>query len=123
VRPIVATAEPIARFMLLCLWHALPHSVCRVRPRIDQRVRVRRTGQEKSESRANTASTLTVAGVGIFIADSLVETDRECLLAWFQRLARAAGNQDVDRPMGCQVDARPADGVDAARYDRNHPFL
>ncbi len=38
---------------------------------------------------------LAAAGVGCFVADWLVETDREYLLAMFPRLARAAEKQDV----------------------------
>jgi hypothetical protein len=38
---------------------------------------------------------LAVAGVGAFVADSLVVTDREYLLGLFPRLARAAEKQDV----------------------------
>jgi len=38
---------------------------------------------------------LGVAGVGAFLADSLVATDREYLLELFPRLARAAERQDV----------------------------
>lgn len=38
---------------------------------------------------------LAIAGVGAFVADSLVVTDREYLLALFPRLARAAEKQDV----------------------------
>jgi hypothetical protein len=38
---------------------------------------------------------LAAAGVGCFVADSLVETDREHLLALFPRLAHAAEKQDV----------------------------
>ena len=38
---------------------------------------------------------LAAVGVGCFVADSLVETDREYLLALFPRLALAAEKQDV----------------------------
>ncbi len=38
---------------------------------------------------------LAAAGVGCFVSDWLVETDREYLLAFFPRLARAAEKQDV----------------------------
>ena len=38
---------------------------------------------------------LAVAGIGVFVADVLVETDRVCLLALFPRLAHAAERQDV----------------------------
>ena len=41
------------------------------------------------------AALLAVAGAGAFVADSLVETDREHLLALFPRLAHAAEKQDV----------------------------
>ena len=42
---------------------------------------------------------LAAAGVGAFVADSLVETDREYLLALFPRLARAAEKQEVSTIM------------------------
>ena len=42
---------------------------------------------------------LAAAGVGAFVADSLVETDREYLLALFSRLARAAEKQEVSTIM------------------------
>jgi hypothetical protein len=38
---------------------------------------------------------LALGGVGAFVVDTLVETDREHLLAMFPRLARAAEKQDV----------------------------
>lgn len=41
------------------------------------------------------AAALAIAGVGAFVADSIVVTDREYLLALFPRLARAAEKQDV----------------------------
>ena len=41
------------------------------------------------------ATFLAILGVAAFVADSLVVTDRECLLALFPRLASAAEKQDV----------------------------
>jgi hypothetical protein len=41
------------------------------------------------------AGLLAVVGVGCFVADRVIETDREYLLALFPRLARAAEKQDV----------------------------
>jgi hypothetical protein len=41
------------------------------------------------------AAALAIAGIAAFVADSLVVTDREYLLALFPRLAHAAENQDV----------------------------
>jgi hypothetical protein len=41
------------------------------------------------------AALLGVAGVGAFVADSLVVTDREYLVALFPRLARAAERQEI----------------------------
>ena len=40
-------------------------------------------------------SGLRIAGFGAFVADSLVETDREHLQTLFPRFARAAEKQDV----------------------------
>lgn len=42
-----------------------------------------------------TTALLALAGFGLLLADLLVETDREHLLAMFPRLARAAEKQDV----------------------------
>jgi hypothetical protein len=42
-----------------------------------------------------TAVVLVLAGVGAFVADRLVITDRESLQSLFPQLARAAENQDV----------------------------
>jgi hypothetical protein len=51
---------------------------------------------------------LAIAGVGAFVADSLVVTDREYLLALFPRLARAAEKQDVATIMAVlDPDLRP----------------
>jgi hypothetical protein len=51
---------------------------------------------------------LAAAGVGCFVADSLVETDREYLLALFPRLARAAEKQDLGTIMAAlDPDLRP----------------
>jgi hypothetical protein len=51
---------------------------------------------------------LATAGVGCFVADLLVETDREYLLALFPRLARAAEKQDVATIMAAlDPDLRP----------------
>lgn len=51
---------------------------------------------------------LAVAGGGAFVADSLVVTDREYLLALFPRLARAAERQDVATIMAAlDPDLRP----------------
>lgn len=41
------------------------------------------------------ATVIAVAGLGVFVTDSLVVTDREYLLAMFPRLANAAERQDV----------------------------
>jgi hypothetical protein len=55
-----------------------------------------------------TAILLATAGVGCFVADLLVETDREYLLALFPRLARAAEKQDVATIMASlDPDVRP----------------
>jgi hypothetical protein len=55
-----------------------------------------------------TAILLATAGVGCFVADLLVETDREYLLALFPRLARAAEKQDVATIMAAlDPDLRP----------------
>jgi hypothetical protein len=40
-----------------------------------------------------------LAGMGVFVADLLVETDREYLLEMFPRLARAAERQDISTIM------------------------
>jgi len=54
------------------------------------------------------AMLLATAGVGCFVADLLVETDREYLLALFPRLARAAEKQDVATIMAAlDPDLRP----------------
>jgi len=54
------------------------------------------------------AAALAVAGVAAFVADSLVVTDREYLLALFPRLARAAETQDVATIMAAlDPDLRP----------------
>ena len=54
------------------------------------------------------ATLLGMAGVGAFVADSLVVTDREYLLALFPRLARAAEKQDVATIMAAlDPDLRP----------------
>ena len=51
---------------------------------------------------------LGIAGVGAFVVDSLVQTDREYLLALFPRLARAAEKQDVTTIMAAlDPDLRP----------------
>jgi hypothetical protein len=51
---------------------------------------------------------LAIAGVGVFVVDSLVVTDREYLLALFPRLARAAEKQDVSAIMAAlDPDLRP----------------
>lgn len=41
------------------------------------------------------AALLAVVGVGCFVADRAIETDREYLVALFPRLARAAEKQDA----------------------------
>lgn len=54
------------------------------------------------------AALLAAGGVGCFVADSLVVTDREYLLALFPRLARAAEKQDVATIMAAlDPDLRP----------------
>lgn len=54
------------------------------------------------------AALLAAVGLGAFVADSLVETDREYLLALFPRLARAAEKQDVATIMAAlDPDLRP----------------
>ena len=54
------------------------------------------------------AALLAVAGVGSFVVDSLVATDRECLLALFPRLARAAEMQEIPTIMAAlDPDLRP----------------
>ena len=54
------------------------------------------------------AALLAMAGAGAFVADSLVETDREYLLALFPRLARAAEKQDTATIMAAlDPDLRP----------------
>jgi hypothetical protein len=54
------------------------------------------------------AALLGVVGVGAFVADSLVVTDREYLLSLFPRLARAAEKQDVATIMAAlDPDLRP----------------
>jgi hypothetical protein len=56
---------------------------------------------------AGTAA-LFIAGIAAFVADSLVVTDREYLLALFPRLARAAEKQDVATIMAAlDPDLRP----------------
>ncbi|MFM7136386.1 MAG: hypothetical protein ACKO1M_04860 [Planctomycetota bacterium] len=56
---------------------------------------------------AGTAA-LVIAGIAAFVADSLVVTDREYLLALFPRLARAAEKQDVATIMAAlDRDLRP----------------
>jgi hypothetical protein len=51
---------------------------------------------------------LGAAGVGCYVADLLVETDREYLLALFPRLARAAEKQDMATIMAAlDPDLRP----------------
>jgi hypothetical protein len=54
------------------------------------------------------AAFFAVAAAGAFVADALVETDREYLLALFPRLARAAERQDVSTIMAAlDPDLRP----------------
>ena len=54
------------------------------------------------------AALLAVVGVGCFVADRVIETDREYLLALFPRLARAAEKQDVATIMAAlDPDLRP----------------
>lgn len=54
------------------------------------------------------AALLAIAGIGAFVADSLVVTDREYLLALFPRLASAAEKQDVATIMAAvDPDLRP----------------
>jgi hypothetical protein len=51
---------------------------------------------------------LAVVGVGCFVADRVIETDREYLLELFPRLARAAEKQDVATIMAAlDPDLRP----------------
>jgi hypothetical protein len=55
-----------------------------------------------------TAASLALCGVGLLLADFLVETDREHLRALFPRLARAAEKQDVATIMAAlDPDLRP----------------
>lgn len=55
-----------------------------------------------------TAILLAAAGVGCFVADLLIETDRERLLALFPRLALAAEKQDMATIMAAlDPDLRP----------------
>lgn len=55
-----------------------------------------------------TAILLAAAGVGCFVADLLIETDREHLLALFPRLALAAEKQDMATIMAAlDPDLRP----------------
>lgn len=54
------------------------------------------------------AALLAMLGTGALVADVLVETDREYLLAFFPRLARAAEKQDVATIMAAlDPDLRP----------------
>jgi hypothetical protein len=54
------------------------------------------------------ATLLAVVGVGCFVADRVIETDREYLLALFPRLARAAERQEVSTIMAAlDPDLRP----------------
>lgn len=54
------------------------------------------------------AAVLAIAGIVAFVADRLVETDREYLLALFPRLAHAAEKQDVATIMAAlDPDLRP----------------
>ena len=54
------------------------------------------------------AALLAAVGLGAFVADRLVVTDREYLLALFPRLAQAAEKQDVARIMAAlDPDLRP----------------
>lgn len=54
------------------------------------------------------AAALAIAGIVAFVADRLVETDREYLLALFPRLAHAAEKQDVATIMAAlDPDLRP----------------
>jgi len=51
--------------------------------------------QVRSRGLLAAAVLLALAGMGVFLADLLIETDREYLLEMFPRLARAAERQDV----------------------------
>jgi hypothetical protein len=54
------------------------------------------------------AALLGMAGVGAFVADSLVQTNREYLLELFPRLARAAERQEISTIMAAlDPDLRP----------------
>jgi hypothetical protein len=66
--------------------------------------------QARSRGLLVAATLLALAGMGVFVADLLVETDREYLLEMFPRLARAAERQDISTIMAAlDPDLRAAD--------------
>jgi hypothetical protein len=64
--------------------------------------------QARSRGLLVAATLLALAGTGVFVADLLVETDREYLLEMFPHLARAAERQDISTIMAAlDPDLRP----------------